>query len=48
VFYACSKTIQRLEEKGVVVTLVPEAIAGYTALDRVVLRMQDGWEYIKI
>jgi len=48
VFYACSKTIQRLEEKGVVVRLVPEAIAGYTALDRVVLRMQDGWEYIKI
>ena len=48
VFYACSKTIQRLEEKGVVVRLVPEAISGYTALDRVVLRMQDGWEYIKI
>jgi intracellular sulfur oxidation DsrE/DsrF family protein len=48
VFYACSKTIQRLEEKGVVVKLVPEAIPGYTALDRVVLRMNDGWEYIKI
>lgn len=48
VFYACSKTIQRLEERGVVVKLVPEAIPGYTALDRVVLRMNDGWEYIKI
>lgn len=48
VFYACSKSIQRLEEKGVVVRLVPEAIPGYTALDRVVLRMQHGWEYIKI
>jgi len=48
VFYACSKSIQRLEEKGVVVKLVPEAIPGYTALDRVVLRMKDGWEYIKI
>ncbi len=48
VFYACSKTIERLEEKGVTVRLVPEAISGYTALDRVVLRMQDGWEYIKI
>lgn len=48
VFYACSKTIQRLQEKGVVVKLVPEAIPGYTALDRVVLRMNDGWEYIKI
>ena len=48
VFYACSKTIQRLQEKGVVVKLVPEAIPGFTALDRVVLRMNDGWEYIKI
>ena len=48
IFYACSKSIQRLEEKGISVKLVPEAIPGYTALDRVVLRMQDGWEYIKI
>ena len=47
-FYACSKAIQRLEEKGIKVQLVPEAIPGYTALDRVVERMQDGWEYIKI
>jgi intracellular sulfur oxidation DsrE/DsrF family protein len=48
IFYACSKTIQRLEEKGIVVKLVPEAIPGYTALDRVVLRMNEGWKYIKI
>lgn len=48
IFYACSKTIQRLEEKGIVVKLVPEAIPGYTALDRVVLRMNEGWQYIKI
>jgi len=48
VFYACSKSIQRLEDKGIVVKLVPEAIPGYTALDRVVLRMNDGWQYIKI
>jgi len=48
IFYACSKTIERLEEKGVVVKLVPEAVKGYTALDRVVLRMHEGWQYIKI
>ena len=47
-FYACSKAIERLEEKGVEVRLVPEAVPGYTALDRVVTRMQDGWQYIKI
>ena len=48
IFYACAKAIQRLEEKGVEVQLVPEAIPGYTALDRVVIRMKDGWQYIKI
>jgi intracellular sulfur oxidation DsrE/DsrF family protein len=48
IFYACSKAIQRLEEKGVEVQLVPEAITRYSALDRVVIRMKDGWQYIKI
>jgi intracellular sulfur oxidation DsrE/DsrF family protein len=48
VFYACSRTIERLEEEGVEVQLVPEARQSFTALDRVVLRMQDDWEYIKI
>lgn len=48
VFYACSKTIQRLEENGVEVRLVPHTIANYTALDRVVLRMQEAWTYEKI
>jgi intracellular sulfur oxidation DsrE/DsrF family protein len=48
VFYACSKTIERLEQAGVDVQLVPQAIASYTALDRVVIRMQEGWHYEKI
>jgi intracellular sulfur oxidation DsrE/DsrF family protein len=48
VFYACSKTIQRLEERGVDVVLVPHTIVEYTALDRVVTRMQEGWDYEKI
>jgi len=48
VFYACSKTIERLEEKGVKVELVPYANPDYTALDRVVTRMQAGWKYEKI
>jgi intracellular sulfur oxidation DsrE/DsrF family protein len=48
VFYACSRAIRILEEKGVKVHLVPEANSEYTALERVVMRMQDGWQYIKI
>ena len=48
VFYACARSIQRLEEKGVRVVLVPDIQQDYTALDRVVMRMQDGWKYEKI
>jgi len=48
VFYACSRTIQRLEENGIRVELVPHTNADYTALDRVVSRMQEGWLYEKI
>jgi len=47
-FYACSKAIQRLENNGIEVKLVPEAKSGYSALDRVVIRMKDGWQYVKI
>ena len=48
VFYACARSIQRLEESGVKVILVPYIRQDYTALDRVVMRMQDGWKYEKI
>lgn len=48
VFYACSRTIQRLEDDGIDVQLVPEAISEYTALDLVVMRMNEGWQYEKI
>jgi intracellular sulfur oxidation DsrE/DsrF family protein len=48
VFYACTRTIQRLEEQGVRVILVPDTRQAYTALDRVVMRMQEGWKYEKI
>jgi intracellular sulfur oxidation DsrE/DsrF family protein len=47
-FFACTKAIERLEEQGIQVTLVPEANTHYSALDRVVLRMNEGWSYEKI
>jgi len=47
-FYACSNAIARLEEKGIVVKLVPEANSGFTAVSRVVKRLQGGWNYVKI
>ena len=47
-FFACTKAIERLEEQGIQVKLLPEANTEHSALDRVVLRMQQGWEYVKI
>jgi len=35
-------------EMGVDVKLLPDAQTGYSALDRVVMRMQAGWQYHKI
>ncbi len=47
-FFACTRAIERLESQGIEVVLLPEANADFSALDRVVLRMQQGWEYVKI
>jgi len=47
-FFACSRAIDRLKEQGIQVRLVPEADTNYSALDRVVYRMQQGWTYEKI
>ena len=47
-FFACSRAIERLQEQGVEVHLLPEANTQYSALDRVVHRMQQGWTYEKI
>lgn len=45
VFIACARRIERLREAGEVVLLVPEAEDRYTAMERVVDRLQDGWSY---
>ena len=47
-FFACTKAIEKLEARGIEVRLVPEANTQYSALDRVVLRMNEGWVYEKI
>jgi intracellular sulfur oxidation DsrE/DsrF family protein len=47
-FFACTRAIERLEQQGIQVRLLPEANTEYSALDRVVLRMQQGWDYVKI
>jgi intracellular sulfur oxidation DsrE/DsrF family protein len=46
--FACANAIARLREKGVKVDLIPEAHTGATALDHIIQRMQEGWDYHKI
>ena len=45
---ACHRAIQRLEEMGVKVQLVPEARIAPSALEQIIQRLQQGWVYIKV
>ena len=47
-FIACSNAIERLREKGIEPNLINAVHQGPTALDQVVMRMNEGWSYIKI
>jgi len=47
-FIACSNAIERLRERGIEANLITSVHQGPTALDQVVLRMNEGWSYIKI
>ena len=45
---ACNRAIQRLQDMGVKVQLVPEAGVAPSALDQIVNRLKQGWVYIKV
>jgi intracellular sulfur oxidation DsrE/DsrF family protein len=45
---ACGQTVQRLRESGVPVHLLPGTVEASSALDEIVLRMQQGWAYLRI
>jgi len=47
-FIACSNAVERLQEKGIDPNLINAVHQGPTALDQVVMRMNEGWSYIKI
>jgi intracellular sulfur oxidation DsrE/DsrF family protein len=46
-FLACSRAIKRLESQGINVELLPEIQVAPSALEQIIMRMQDGWQYIK-
>lgn len=45
---ACGQTVQKLREAGTEVRLVPGATVASSALDQIVMRMQQGWTYVRI
>ena len=45
---ACGQTAQRLRESGIEVRLLPGTSVASSALDEIVLRMQQGWAYVRI
>ena len=45
---ACGQTAQRLREAGIDVRLLPGVNEATSALDQIVQRMRQGWDYMKI
>ena len=44
----CGQTAQRLREGGTEVYFLPGTVTASSALDQIVLRMQQGWAYVRI
>ncbi|MBN8476398.1 MAG: hypothetical protein J0M27_16600, partial [Sulfuritalea sp.] len=45
---ACGQTVERLREKGTVVQLLPGTRVASSALDQIVMRMSQGWSYVRV
>ena len=45
---ACSRTLARLKKEGQNTDIIPEAIIAPSAVEYVVKRLQEGWEYVAI
>lgn len=45
---ACGQTVERLRDAGADVRLLPGATVATSALDQIVLRMQQGWAYVRL
>lgn len=45
---ACGQTAQRLRDAGIEVRLLPGVTEASSALDQIVQRMRQGWDYVKI
>lgn len=46
-FLACNRAVERLQQQGVEVTLLPEARLADSALQLILYRLREGWTYVK-
>jgi uncharacterized protein len=44
----CNQSITELQKKGVVVTLLPNIRVASSALDEINMRLQQGWDYVRV
>jgi intracellular sulfur oxidation DsrE/DsrF family protein len=47
-FIACGQSVERLRERGIEVRLLPGTRVASSALDQIVARMSQGWNYVRI
>jgi intracellular sulfur oxidation DsrE/DsrF family protein len=47
-FLACGQTIQKLQDKGVDVKLLPHTAVASSAVDQITLRLKQDWVYIRV
>jgi intracellular sulfur oxidation DsrE/DsrF family protein len=45
---ACGQTVERLRDSGIEVRLLPGTRVASSALDQIVSRMSQGWNYVRI
>jgi uncharacterized protein len=45
---ACGQTVHKLRAEGAEVQLLPGTVIATSALDQIVMRMQQGWAYVRI
>ena len=47
-FLACSQTINKLQKKGVIVRLLPHTGVASSAVEQINMRLQQGWDYVRV
>lgn len=47
-FIACTNSLQRLQEKGITPVLINQTQQDKTAVEHIIMRLQQGWTYLRV